>query len=279
MPVDHTGEKKRVPEGLWTKCPKCEQIIYNKELETNLKVCPKCHHGMRMTAHERIALLLEPDSFKEFGAKLQSADPLRFVDSVPYRNRIADNQNKSGLKEAAVAGEGQMGPHRVALAVLDFDFMGGSMGSVVGEKITRVIEMALKARLPLLIVSSSGGARMQEGILSLFQMAKTSAALARFRRAGLPFISVVTDPTTGGVTASFAMLGDVILAEPNALVAFAGPRVIEQTIRQTLPQGFQQSEFLLKHGMIDQVVERKDLKKILITLLLAFLSHRKNGST
>jgi acetyl-CoA carboxylase carboxyl transferase subunit beta len=282
MAVEHGGKKKRVPEGLWTKCPKCEQIIYNKELESNLKVCPKCHHGMRMSARERIAMLAEPGTFKEIAADLLPGDPLGFVDSVPYKTRVSEYRKKSGLSEAAVAGEAEIGPHRVALAVLDFDFMGGSMGSVVGEKVTLAIEHALHEGVPLLVVSSSGGARMQEGIMSLMQMAKTSAALARFRREGLPFISVVADPTTGGVTASFAMLGDVILAEPKALVAFAGPRVIEQTIRQTLPQGFQQSEFLLKHGMVDKVVERKELKQTLITLFTAFLANggrkRANGS-
>jgi acetyl-CoA carboxylase carboxyl transferase subunit beta len=278
MAVDESGKKKPIPEGLWTKCPKCEQIIYNKELQANLSVCPKCGHGLRVSARERIAMLVEEGTFQELAAALAPKDPLQFSDTVPYKNRLKEGQKKTGLKEGVVTGEGQMGPHRVALAVLDFGFLGGSMGSVVGEKITIAIEHALENELPLLIVSSSGGARMQEGILSLFQMAKTSAALARLRQARLPFISVVTDPTTGGVTASFAMLGDVIVAEPKALVAFAGPRVIEQTIRQTLPQGFQQSEFVLKHGMVDMVVERKELKATLIKLFSFFMTARKKAA-
>jgi acetyl-CoA carboxylase carboxyl transferase subunit beta len=274
MPVDQSGKKKRVPEGLWTKCPKCEQIIYNKELDANLKVCPKCGHALRMTARERIAMLVEPGSFREIAADLKGRDVLGFADTAPYKHRLTDNMKKTGQKEACMAGEGVMGTQRVALAVLDFDFMGGSMGSVVGEKVTLAVELALAEEIPALVVSSSGGARMQESILSLLQMAKTSAALAKLAEAKLPFISVLADPTTGGVTASFAMLGDVILAEPKALIAFAGPRVIEQTIRQTLPQGFQQSEFLLKHGMVDRVVERKDLKATIITLFGYFMSPR-----
>ena len=277
MSVDESGPiKKRVPEGLWTKCPKCENIIYNKELETNGKMCPKCRYALRMNARERIAMLLEPGSFQEIAADLEAKDPLSFKDTVLYKDRLKESKRKTGQPDAAMAGEGLMGPLRVALAVLDFDFMGGSMGSVVGEKVTLAVEHALENELPLLVVSSSGGARMQEGILSLFQMAKTSAALARYRRAGLPFISLLGDPTTGGVTASFAMLGDVIVAEPKALVAFAGPRVIEQTIRQTLPQGFQQSEFLLKHGMVDMVVERVQVKGTLIKLFQFFLTARQN---
>jgi len=275
MPVDDSAQKKRVPEGLWTKCPKCEQIIYNKELESNMKVCSKCGHGLRMSARERIDMLLEKDSFVEIGANLKPEDPLSFSDSMSYKDRLSDNQAKTGEKEAALAGEGLMGPHRIAVALMDFEFLGGSMGSVVGEKVTLAIEHALDNNLPVLVVSSSGGARMQEGILSLFQMAKTSAALARLQEAGLPFISLLADPTTGGVTASFAMLGDVIVAEPKALVAFAGPRVIEQTIRQTLPQGFQQSEFLMKHGMVDMVVERARLKDTLIKLFGFFVDARK----
>ncbi|MGQ0645282.1 MAG: acetyl-CoA carboxylase, carboxyltransferase subunit beta, partial [Elusimicrobiota bacterium] len=223
---------------------------------------------------ERIRLLVEEGSFREIGAELSALDPLEFSDSKPYKERLKESRQKTGEKDAAIAGEGLLGPHRVALGVLDFEFMGGSMGAVVGEKITLAIEHAVDNGLPLLIVSSSGGARMQEGILSLFQMAKTSAALARLREARLPFISLLADPTTGGVTASFAMLGDVIVAEPKALVAFAGPRVIEQTIRQTLPQGFQESEFLLKHGMVDMVVERPKLKAALIRLFDLFLKAR-----
>jgi acetyl-CoA carboxylase carboxyl transferase subunit beta len=275
MPVDDSGPKKRVPEGLWTKCPKCEQIIYNKEMEANLKVCPKCHYGLRLSARERIDLLLEEGSFKEIGAQLKPRDVLEFTDSMSYKDRLAENQGKTGEKEAALAGEGLLGPHRIAIAALDFEFMGGSMGAVVGEKVTLAIEHALENQTPLLVVSSSGGARMQEGIVSLFQMAKTSAALARLEKACLPFVSLLADPTTGGVTASFAMLGDVIIAEPKALVAFAGPRVIEQTIRQTLPQGFQQSEFLLRHGMLDIVADRHQVKPVLIKLFSFFMEARK----
>ncbi len=279
MPVDDAPEstKKPMPEGLWKKCPKCEHIIYNKELEKNFRVCPKCGHGLRMSARERLALLLDENSFKEIGEDLKPRDVLEFSDSAPYKNRLKDNQKKTGEKDAALAGEGQMGPLRVAVGVLNFDFMGGSMGAVVGEKITLVIEHAIENELPLLVISSSGGARMQEGILSLFQMAKTSAALARLNEARLPFISLLTDPTTGGVTASFAMLGDVIVAEPRALVAFAGPRVIEQTIRQTLPQGFQESEFLLKHGMVDMVTDRAHLKDTLVKLFGFFMAARKGA--
>jgi acetyl-CoA carboxylase carboxyl transferase subunit beta len=277
MPVDESGKKKAIPRGLWTKCPKCEQIIYNKELEKNLRVCPKCHHTMRVTARERVAQLIDAGTFQEVGAGLSAVDPLTFSDTAPYAQRLRDSKKKTGENEAAVAGQGLMDGIPVSLAVLDFGFMGGSMGSVVGEKVTLAIERGIEKKCGVMVVSASGGARMQEGILSLFQMAKTSAALARLEKARLPFFSVVTDPTTGGVTASFAMLGDVILAEPKALVAFAGPRVIEQTIRQTLPQGFQQSEFLLKHGMVDMVVERAQLKKRLAALL-AFFQAARNPS-
>jgi acetyl-CoA carboxylase carboxyl transferase subunit beta len=223
MAVDESGQKKRVPHGLWTKCPKCEQIIYNKELAKNLKVCPKCHYPLRTSARERLAQLVDEGTFEEIGASLAAADPLGFVDTAAYADRIKESRKKTGERDAILAGVGAVAGQRVALAVLDFGFMGGSMGSVVGEKVTETIERAIADKIPALVVSASGGARMQEGILSLFQMAKTSAALGRLEKARLPFISLVTDPTTGGVTASFAMLGDVILAEPKALVAFAGP--------------------------------------------------------
>ncbi|HMX42174.1 MAG TPA: acetyl-CoA carboxylase, carboxyltransferase subunit beta [Elusimicrobiota bacterium] len=275
MPVDESGKKKSVPHGLWTKCPKCEQIIYNKELEKNLKVCSKCGTPLRTTARERVAQLVDEGTFQEIAPDLSGVDPLGFVDTASYAQRLKESKKKTGEREAILAGVAQMNGQPVALAVLDFGFMGGSMGSVVGEKVTLAIERGLKDQLPVIVVSASGGARMQEGILSLFQMAKTSAALARLEKARLPFISVVTDPTTGGVTASFAMLGDVIVAEPKALVAFAGPRVIEQTIRQTLPQGFQQSEFLLKHGMVDVVVDRAHLKSRLAELAAFFMAARK----
>ncbi len=274
MPVNEPEKKKHVPEGLWTKCPSCQHILYKQELAKNLHICSKCGQHLRVGARDRIAQLMEEGSFVELAADLKPKDVLGFSDTASYAQRLKDGQKKTGMKDAAVAGEGLMGPHRVAFCVLDFGFMGGSMGSVVGEKISLAVEHAVKEGLPVLIVSSSGGARMQEGILSLMQMAKTSAALARLAKARLPFVSVVTDPTTGGVTASFAMLGDVIIAEPKALVAFAGPRVIEQTIRQTLPHGFQQSEFLLKHGMVDMVVNRKDLKATLVKVFGFLLKAR-----
>jgi len=271
MPVNTTTSgKKEIPEGLWTKCKKCEQIIYNKELEENLKVCPKCGYYFRLSARERIEQLTEPKSFKEFDEHLSPTDPLGFPD---YAKKI----KSYNVPDAIVTGEGKIGPYKAILAVMDFEFMGGSMGSVVGEKITRAAEKAIDKKLPLIIASSSGGARMQEGVLSLMQMAKTSAALARLSDKGLPFISLLTDPTTGGVTASFAMLGDVIVAEPKALIGFAGPRVIEQTIRQQLPEGFQLSEFVQQHGMIDIIIERKELKNTLIKLLNYFVSPGKKA--
>ncbi|HWP34364.1 MAG TPA: acetyl-CoA carboxylase, carboxyltransferase subunit beta [Thermodesulfobacteriota bacterium] len=266
-----TQRKVRVPEGLWSKCENCSEIIYNKELERNLSVCPKCHYHFRISAADRIALVADEGSFAEFDAGLAPADPLGFVDARPYPERIAEAQKKAGTTEAVVCGDATIEGIPVVLAVFEFGFMGGSMGSVAGEKVTRAVERAIARRCGLVIFSSSGGARMQEGIFSLMQMAKTSAALARLSAARLPYLSVLTDPTTGGVTASFAMLGDVILAEPRALIGFAGPRVIEQTIRQTLPDGFQRSEYLLEHGMIDLIVERKRLKETLATLL-RFLS-------
>lgn len=271
MPLEHSPRsKKPVPAGVWTKCDKCEQIIYNKELEENFKVCPKCGAHFRMNARERAALLFDAKSFREFGEGIAPADSMGFADIQPYAVRLIQSQKKTGQKDACLTGEATIEGRPLIAALLDFGFMGGSMGSVVGEKITQAIERSLKDRAPLLVVSASGGARMQESILSLMQMAKTSAALARLHAAGVPFISLLTDPTTGGVTASFAMLGDIIIAEPNALIAFAGPRVIEQTIRQQLPDGFQLSEFLLEHGMIDVIVPRAQLKKFLGDLLAHF---------
>jgi len=277
MPIEHSPRSKKaaIPAGVWTKCEKCEQIIYNKELEENFKVCPKCGAHFRLNARERIKQLFDEGSFKEFGEKIGPLDPLQFVDIQPYALRLAQSQHKTGQMDACTAGDAMIEGHALVAALLDFEFMGGSMGSVVGEKITLAIEKALKDRVPLLVVSASGGARMQESILSLMQMAKTSAALAKLHEAGVPFISLLTDPTTGGVTASFAMLGDIIVAEPNALIAFAGPRVIEQTIREQLPEGFQLSEFLLSHGMIDVIVERKDLRPWLASLLAYFATDVK----
>ncbi|OGR82781.1 MAG: acetyl-CoA carboxylase subunit beta [Elusimicrobia bacterium RIFCSPLOWO2_01_FULL_54_10] len=274
---------KEKPKSLWNKCPACDQIIYKKDLEENFKICPKCHHYLRMNARERIEMLADKSSggkleFSEIDERMISEDPLGFNDpaaaatknKTSYAAKIISEQKKSGHFDAVVCGEAELSGIKTVLAVMDFDFMGGSMGSVVGEKITRAIERSLKTKEPLIIVSSSGGARMQEGVLSLMQMAKTSAALARHHQAGILSICVLCDPTTGGVTASYATLGDILIAEPKALVAFAGPRVIEQTIRQKLPEGFQQSEFLLQHGMVDCIVERKDLKARITHFLRVF---------
>ncbi|MCL5019508.1 MAG: acetyl-CoA carboxylase, carboxyltransferase subunit beta [Patescibacteria group bacterium] len=254
-------------ETLWSKCKACEQIIYNKELEENFKVCPKCGHYMRLSALERINLLTEPRSFKPYDTKISPLDPLVFPD---YQEKLNEAQKKSKMKDAVISGECLIGQFKCTLCVIDFDFMGGSMGSVVGEKITRAVERTITKKLPIIIVSASGGARMQEGIISLMQMAKTSGAIAKLNEAGIPFISIMTNPTSGGVTASFAMLGDVNIAEPKALIAFTGPRVIEQTIRERLPDGFQLSEFLLTHGMLDLIVERKNLKNTIVKLLAFF---------
>jgi acetyl-CoA carboxylase carboxyl transferase subunit beta len=259
--VEKKGPAKPIPEGLWTKCVKCDQIVYNKELVTNLKVCPKCGNCFPLNAKERVAMLLDEGSQKELDEKIEPSDPLDFLDGKLYKDKTKASQKKTGMRDAVWTGRGTIDGKPVVLGVMDFSFMGGSMGSVVGERLARAGEHALENRLPLIIVSTSGGARMHEGIFSLMQMAKVSSVLARLKDAGVPFISVLADPTTGGVTASFAMLGDLIFAEPGALIGFAGPRVIEQTIRQTLPEGFQRSEFLVKHGMVDRIVARADLKK------------------
>jgi acetyl-CoA carboxylase carboxyl transferase subunit beta len=261
------AKKVKVPEGLWTKCQSCSEVIISKEIEKNLNVCPKCNHHFRVSARQRFDLLLDEGSFVEYDQNLVSVDFLKFKDSKSYQERINAAVAKGGSKDAIICGEGSIEATPVQIAIFDFSFMGGSMGSVVGEKITRAIERALDKHTPIIIVSASGGARMQESILSLMQMAKTSAALAKLREEGLPFISVLTDPTTGGVTASFAMLGDINIAEPKALIGFAGPRVIEQTIRQKLPEGFQRAEYLLEHGMIDIIVERKDMRSTLSKVL------------
>ena len=265
-------EKKnvKVPEGVWTKCKNCQEIIYAKEVERNLNVCPKCDYHFRIGARERIDLILDEGTFVEMDAKMCSVDFLDFKDSKKYKDRIKASIKKVGDGDAVICGDGNLDGLPVVVAVFDFSFMGGSMGSVVGEKITRAIEKGLETNAPVLIFSSSGGARMQESIMSLMQMAKTSAALAKLKAAGIPFISVLTDPTTGGVTASFAMLGDLNIAEPRALIGFAGPRVIEQTIRQTLPEGFQRSEYLLEHGMVDMIIPRKEMKQKLSELLRIF---------
>jgi acetyl-CoA carboxylase carboxyl transferase subunit beta len=252
--------KKTVPDGLWTQCPECQETVFRKSLEANLMVCPKCDYHMRIGARTRIGQLLDPGTFEPEDADMAPADPLKFVDQKPYIDRVRDAQRKTGENDGVQTGTGFIKGRKVVVGVMDFTFMAGSMGSVVGEKLTRAVESATDRNLPLVIVCCSGGARMQESGFSLMQMAKTSAALARFDEAGGLFISVLADPTTGGVTASFAMLGDVIFAEPKALIGFAGPRVIQQTIRQDLPDGFQTSEFLLKAGFIDRIVHRQQLR-------------------
>lgn len=259
-------DKRDLPPDVFEKCQGCGEILYRERLAQNLNVCPTCGHHLRISAEAYLSILLDAGTFTELDAGLRAADPLEFRDLKPYTDRIAAAEAK-GKKEAVLSGTGALDGIGVALAVMDFGYIGGSMGSVVGEKITRAGKAALDQGLPFIIVSASGGARMQEGILSLMQMAKTSTVLARLHEAALPFISVITNPTTGGVTASYAMLGDVNLAEPNALIGFAGPRVIEETIRQELPKGFQRAEFLLEHGMVDRVVDRRELKETIALLL------------
>ncbi len=258
---------KASPDSLWSECKGCKEQIYIAELEKNLRVCPKCDRHFRVEARSRVVQLTDPGTFKEADAGMASADPIKFKDQKKYKDRLRAALKKGYPHDALLSGTGNIGRHRVEFCIFEFEFMGGSMGSVVGEKITRAIERALANRHPLIIVSCSGGARMQEGILSLMQMAKTSSALKKLAQAGLPYISILTDPTTGGVSASFAMLGDIIIAEPGAQIGFAGPRVIEQTIQQKLPEGFQTAEFLLDHGLIDQVVHRRDMKRWLETAL------------
>ncbi|MEN2985900.1 MAG: acetyl-CoA carboxylase, carboxyltransferase subunit beta [Thermodesulfovibrionaceae bacterium] len=268
-------KKVKIPEGLWVKCENCKEIIYRKELESNLKVCPKCNYHFRISAKERIALITDGGSFSELDLDLKSPDPLGFKDTISYKERLEENEKKTGLKEAAIYGEAKINGREVVIAVLDFAFMGGSMGSVVGEKVTRAIEKAIEKKVPLIIVSSSGGARMQEGMFSLMQMVKTSQAIGKLKEEKILYISVLADPTFGGVTASFAMLGDIIVAEPRSLIGFAGPRVIQETIKQQLPEGFQRAEFLLEHGMVDLVVERKELKNTISKLINLFMPEKK----
>ena len=265
-PIEGGADKSRVPEGLWVKCPSCAQIIYNKDLAASLSVCTKCGHHFRLSAQDRLRSLFD-DGWEEHDAGLMSTDPLHFTDTKPYRQRLESSMEATGLRDAVIAASGRVGGMDCEIAAMEYGFIGGSMGVVVGEKITRAIERATARQAPIIIVSCSGGARMMEGALSLMQMAKISGALARLDRARVPYISILTDPTTGGVTASFAMLGDVNIAEPKALIGFAGPRVIEQTIRQKLPEGFQRSEFLLEHGMLDMVIDRRELKDAVVRLL------------
>src|SRR5579872_496854 len=268
-PVD---ERRVRTEGLWTKCDACQAIIWRKDLEANWEVCPKCERHFRLGARRRLDLLLDDQQWTEHDADLASSDPLHFSDTKPYERRLADAQLKLGMKDAILTVEGKLSGRPVICCSMEFGFIGGSMGAVVGEKVTRGIEMAIATRQPLIVVSCSGGARMMEGTISLMQLAKVSAALARMDDEKLPYISVLTDPTTGGVTASFAMLGDLNIAEPGALIGFAGPRVIEQTIRQKLPEGFQRSEFLLEHGFLDAVVPRKELKAYIASALDLLMS-------
>jgi acetyl-CoA carboxylase carboxyl transferase subunit beta len=258
--LDTSGEKKVRTEGLWVKCEGCRQIIWKKDLEENMNVCPKCEKHFRIDARSRLAQLLDEGEYETFDAELSSTDPLKFVDLKPYSRRLRQAQQETGLKDAVINARGKLEGRLVIASVMEYAFIGGSMGAVVGEAITRAVERAADSRTPLIVVSASGGARMMEGVVSLMQLAKISAALARLDQAKIPYISLLTDPTTGGVTASFAMLGDLNIAEPGALIGFAGPRVIEQTIRQKLPPGFQRSEFLLEHGMLDAVVHRKQLR-------------------
>ncbi|MGA2898769.1 MAG: acetyl-CoA carboxylase, carboxyltransferase subunit beta [Candidatus Acidiferrales bacterium] len=266
-------EERRVrTEGMWTKCGSCRAIIWKKDLEANWEVCSKCDHHFRLGARKRLELLLDDEPWSELDSELASSDPLHFTDTKPYAQRLKDAQHKLGMKDAILTAEGHLNGRPVICCSMEFGFIGGSMGAVVGEKVARAIERSLARKIPLIIVSCSGGARMMEGVVSLMQLAKVSAALARLDEAGLPFISILTDPTTGGVTASYAMLGDLNIAEPGALIGFAGPRVIEQTIRQKLPEGFQTAEFLLEHGFLDAVVSRKELKPYISQALNFFLA-------
>jgi acetyl-CoA carboxylase carboxyl transferase subunit beta len=266
------SEKKvKIPEGLWIKCDGCKEIIYRKEIEKNLQVCPKCTYHFRISAQERIHFIADEGSFVELDTDVTTTDHLNFKDTLPYKERLEENRRKSTLREAVIYGDATINGRSVVIAIMDFSFMGGSMGSIVGEKITSAAERALERKVPFISVSSSGGARMQEGMFSLMQMAKVSAAIARLKETEVLYLSMLADPTFGGVTASFAMLGDIIIAEPKSLIGFAGPRVIEQTIKQQLPENFQRAEFLLDHGMIDLVVERKELKSTMYKLIESFM--------
>ena len=265
------SKKREIPEGLWTKCPKCSTMVFDKELDENLKVCPHCQHHFRISARERIHSLVETCTFEELDTEMTSVDILQFTGVASYTSKLAEYQKSTGLKDAVITGACRLGELRAALGVMDFSFLGGSMGSVVGEKLARLIERATEKGLPLIIISTSGGARMYEGMFSLMQMAKTCAALAYHAKARLPYISVLTDPTTAGVMASYATVGDLIIAEPGAMIGFAGPRVIKDTTQAELPPGFQTAEFLLEHGLIDAIVPRKEMKQRLVEYL-GFLS-------
>ncbi len=261
-----TDKKGKIPEGIWVKCDGCKEIVYKKEIDKNLKVCPKCNYHFRISARERLKLLVDEGSFIEVDETLVSVDPLNFKDKISYKDRLEEKQKATGLKEAVISGDALIKGYPVSLVIMDFSFMGGSMGSVVGEKVSRAAERAFEKKQPLIIVSSSGGARMQEGIFSLMQMAKVAAAIGRLKDNGILYISIMCDPTFGGVTASFASIGDIIIAEPKSLIGFAGARVIEQTIKQPLPEDFQRADFLLEHGLIDIVVGRQQLREMLAKL-------------
>ncbi len=271
------ASKKGVPEGLWTKCPSCEAVLYRNELERNGDVCPKCDHHMRINARRRLDLFLDEEGRVEIAENLESADPLKFKDSKKYRDRVVSAQKATGEKDALIVMRGTLHNNPVVAAAFEFSFMGGSMGSVVGERFVRAVNAALENNCPLVCFATSGGARMQESLFSLMQMAKTSAALNRLSKRGLPFISVLTDPTMGGVSASFAMLGDLNVAEPNALIGFAGPRVIEQTVREKLPEGFQRSEFLLEKGAVDMIVDRREMRDRLSNVLMMLMQKHKSA--
>lgn len=268
-----TSHKKGVPEGLWSKCPECAAVLYRAELERNWEVCPKCDYHMRISGRMRLEIFLDPGNRREIGADVEPVDILRFRDTKKYRDRLVAAQKQTGEKDALIVLQGEVMRLPVVACAFDFNFIGGSMGAVVGERFVRGVEAAIRERIPFICFATSGGARMQEGLVSLMQMAKTSAALAKLSAHGIPYISILTDPTMGGVSASLAMLGDIIIAEPKALIGFAGPRVIEQTVRQTLPEGFQRSEFLLAHGAIDAIVDRRHMRTR-VAKLLAKLTHR-----
>ncbi|MEJ2050695.1 MAG: acetyl-CoA carboxylase, carboxyltransferase subunit beta [Calditrichota bacterium] len=274
-----TVEKKLLPDGLWIKCEKCGEIVYRSQLETRMNVCPKCTYHFRVNSRQYIQYLFDKDSFEEFGQNIEPGDPLKFRDKKRYSDRLKEAQKNTGIKDAVVTGYATVIGHRVVGAVMDFTFIGGSMGSVVGEKIARATDVAREEELPLIIVSASGGARMMEGALSLMQLAKTSAKLAQLSEAGIPFISILTDPTTGGTTASFAMLGDIQIAEPDALIGFAGQRVIKQTIGQDLPQGFQRAEFLKEHGFVDMIIDRTQMRESVGKVLEILWPNKKKVET
>jgi acetyl-CoA carboxylase carboxyl transferase subunit beta len=272
--TDASNKKSTVPEGLWNKCPSCHAILYNAELEKNFSVCPKCDHHLRISARTRLNLFLDPGSREEIGKHIKPIDPLKFKDIKKYKDRIVQAQKQTKETDALVVMKGQLNGQDIVAAAFDFNFMGGSMGSVVGERFVRGVNKSLECGIPFIVFTASGGARMQESLFSLFQMAKTSAVLTRLSEAGLPYISFMTDPTMGGVSASLAMLGDINIAEPNALIGFAGPRVIEQTVREKLPEGFQRSEFLQEHGAIDMIIDRREMREKIASILAILMANR-----